>query len=68
MREAYEWYFRGQIDFNKPLLEVFLHRYQLFRFVFTKAHLHEIVWVSLARLFSNTMLLVTPPRSNPFIT
>jgi hypothetical protein len=44
MREAYEWYFRGQIDFNRPLLEVFLHRYQLFRFVFTKGHLHEIVW------------------------
>jgi 2-polyprenyl-3-methyl-5-hydroxy-6-metoxy-1,4-benzoquinol methylase len=44
MREAYEWYFRGKIEFTKPLLEVFLHRYQLFRFVYTQGHLHEIVW------------------------
>jgi cyclopropane-fatty-acyl-phospholipid synthase len=44
MREAYEWYMRGQIEFTKPLLEVFLHRYQLFRFVYTTGHLHEIVW------------------------
>merc|ERR1712166_589786 len=44
MREAYEWYFRGKIEFTKPLLEVFLHRYQLFRFVYTQGHLHEIAW------------------------
>jgi hypothetical protein len=44
MREAYEWYFRDQIDFTKPLLEVFMHRYDLFRFNFTKGHLHEIIW------------------------
>jgi cyclopropane fatty-acyl-phospholipid synthase-like methyltransferase len=44
MREAYEWYIRGKIEFTKPLLEVFLHRYQLFRFIFTMGHLHEIVW------------------------
>ena len=44
MREAYEWYIRGKIDFSKPLLEVFLHRYELFRFIFTTGHLHEIVY------------------------
>ena len=44
MREAYEWYIRGKIDFTKPLLEVFLHRYALFRMIFTEGHLHEIVW------------------------
>ena len=35
MREAYEWYIRGKISFNKPLLEVFLHRFSLFRMIFT---------------------------------
>ena len=30
MREAYEWYFQGKINFSKPLLEVFLNRYNLF--------------------------------------
>merc|ERR1719181_2708231 len=44
MREAYEWYIRGQISFTKPLLEVFLHRYSLFRMIFTTGHLHEIVY------------------------
>jgi len=44
MREAYEWYIRGQIDFTRPLLEVFLHRFDLFRFVFTEGHLKELVW------------------------
>jgi hypothetical protein len=44
MREAYEWYIRGQVDFSKPLLEVFMHRYELFRFIFTQGHLHEIVY------------------------
>lgn len=43
VREAYEWYFRGKIDFAKPCLEIFLHRHHLFRFVFTVAHLPEIL-------------------------
>jgi hypothetical protein len=30
IREAYEWYFQGKINFTKPLLEVFLHRFNLF--------------------------------------
>jgi len=30
IREAYEWYFLGKINFRKPLLEVFLHRFNLF--------------------------------------
>ena len=44
IREAYEWYITNKISFNKPLLEVFLHRFHLFRMVFTKGHLDEIVW------------------------
>lgn len=42
IREAYEWYFRGKIDFGRPLLDVFLHRMELFRFVFSWGHLYEI--------------------------
>ena len=34
IREAYEWYIQNKISFNKPLLEVFLHRYHIFRMVF----------------------------------
>ena len=44
MREAYEWYFLDKIEFTKPVLEVFLHRYHLFRMVFTSGHLQELVW------------------------
>ena len=44
MREAYEWYFLDKIEFSKPTLEVFLHRYHLFRMVFTMGHLQELVW------------------------
>jgi hypothetical protein len=44
MREAYEWYFLDKIDFTKPLLEVFLNRYNLFQFIFTTGHVHEIIW------------------------
>lgn len=44
MREAYEWYFLDKIDFTRPLLEVFLHRFDLFRMIFTQGHLHELVW------------------------
>jgi len=44
MREAYEWYFTGDSDFNKPTLDIFLHRYHLFKFSLTKGHLEEIVW------------------------
>ena len=44
IREAYEWYIQNKISFNKPLLEVFLHRYQIFRMVFTQGHLEEIIW------------------------
>ena len=36
MREAYTWYKLEYLHFNKPLLEVFLHRYHLFQMVFTK--------------------------------
>jgi len=43
IREAYEWYFRGKIDFAKPCLEIFLHRHHLFRFVFSINHLQEII-------------------------
>jgi hypothetical protein len=32
------------ISFSQPLLEVFLHRYELFRFIFTTGHLHQIVY------------------------
>lgn len=39
MREAYEWYFLDKIEFSKPTLEVFVHRYHLFRMVFTMGHL-----------------------------
>ena len=44
MREAYEWYFLDKIEFSKPTLEVFLHRYHLFNMVFTTGHLKELVW------------------------
>lgn len=44
IREAYEWYIQNKISFTKPLLEVFLHRYHIFRMVFTTGHLEEIVW------------------------
>lgn len=30
IREAYEWYIQEKLHFNKPLLEVFLHRHHLF--------------------------------------
>ena len=38
IREAYEWYFRGQIDFTRPTLEVFHHRFELFRMIMTGSH------------------------------
>lgn len=44
MREAYEWYFTDKIEFTKPLLDVFLHRYHLFSMIFSKGHLYELVW------------------------
>jgi len=34
----------GDLEFTKPLLEVFLHRYHIFRMVFTYGHLYEILW------------------------
>jgi len=43
MREAYEWYFRGQIDFTHPTLEVFLHRFELFRMIMTGSHFWEVL-------------------------
>jgi len=43
IREAYEWYFRGQIDFTRPVLEVFLHRFELFRMVMTWSHIYEVL-------------------------
>lgn len=44
MREAYEWYFVDKIEFTKPLLEVFTHRFHLFQMVFTQGHLQELLW------------------------
>lgn len=44
IREAYEWYIQDKLHFNKPLLDVFLHRSHLFQMVFTTGHLEEIVW------------------------
>jgi hypothetical protein len=43
MREAYTWYKLNYLHFNKPLLEVFLHRYHMFQMVFTVASVKEIV-------------------------
>jgi len=43
IREAYEWYFRGQIDFTRPVLEVFLHRFELFRMIMTGSHFGEVL-------------------------
>jgi len=43
IREAYEWYFRGQIDFTRPTLEVFLHRFELFRMIMTGSHFWEVL-------------------------
>jgi len=42
IREAYEWYFRGKIDFTRSTLDVFHHRMELFRMVFSFSHLTEI--------------------------
>jgi sphingolipid C9-methyltransferase len=44
MREAYEWYLLDKIEFTEPLLKIFLHRYDLFQFIFTQGHLQELVW------------------------
>jgi len=43
IREAYEWYFTGKINFTRPLLEVFLHRHEIFRFIFSMGHLLEFL-------------------------
>jgi len=43
IREAYEWYFLGKIDFTKSCLEMFMHRKNLFRMVFTLSHVWEFV-------------------------
>merc|ERR1719230_905881 len=43
IREAYEWYFLGKIDFTRPLLEVFVHRKNLFRMIFTFSHVMEFI-------------------------
>jgi len=43
IREAYEWYFRDRIEFTRPTLEVFLHRYELFQMAFGVTHFKEAV-------------------------
>lgn len=43
IRNAYEWYFRGRINFTRPTLEVFLHRYEVFRMIFTFDHIKEFL-------------------------
>lgn len=43
IREAYEWYFLGKINFTRPTLEIFLHRHELFRFIFSTSHIMEFL-------------------------
>jgi len=43
MRSAYEWYFRGRINFTRPTLEVFMNRYKLFRMVLTTDHIYDFL-------------------------
>jgi len=53
MREAYEWYFQGQIDFTRPVLEIFLYRFCLFRMIISTSHFTEfldgIMWKGWAK-------------------
>jgi len=43
IREAYEWYFLGKINFTKPLLEIFINRKNMFRMIFTWNHIWEFM-------------------------
>jgi cyclopropane fatty-acyl-phospholipid synthase-like methyltransferase len=44
MRSAYEWYFRGRINFKRPTLEIFMNRYNLFRMVLTLDHIKDFLY------------------------
>lgn len=44
MRSAYEWYFRGRINFKRPVLEIFMNRYNLFRMVFDLSHIKDFYY------------------------
>eukprot|EP00493_Phyllostaurus_siculus_P007433 UN07514 len=44
MRSAYEWYFRGRINFKRPTLEIFMNRYNLFRMVLTMDHIKDFLY------------------------
>jgi len=43
MRSAYEWYFRGKINFTRPVLEVFMNRGHLFRMVLNTDHVYDFI-------------------------
>lgn len=43
IREGYEWYFKGQINFTRPVLEVCTHRFELFRMILTWGHIMEFI-------------------------
>lgn len=53
MRAAYEWYFRGRINFTRPLLEVFMNRFKLFRMVISMNHIYDFLIEIIHKAFNH---------------